>query len=81
MENEFQRIVIDSSMGKPSYLSGHTQEIQRPCRVFGLYNEKTGTIIVEHVWCDGVTYPTASFALEELNKFYLELTQYLIDAF
>ena len=81
MENEFLKVIVNSTMGKPSYLSGHTQEIQRPCTIYALYSEKSGTILLESIWCDGVTYPTASFADDELNKFYNEVKEHLIAAF
>lgn len=79
MEDEFQRVIIHSMMGKPSFLSGHTHEIQRPCQVYGLYRAKTGTLLLEQAWCDGTTYPASSFNAEEREKFYNEMIEYLAD--
>ena len=81
MESDFVRVVVDSTMEKSSFLSGQNHGIQRPCTVYGLYCEKTGTIILEQVWCDGTSYSMKSFDTDEKLKFHDEIRQYVINAF
>lgn len=73
MEDVFQRIATNSTLARPSFNSGHTYELPLPCTVHGLYNARTGTIILEHVWCDGNSYSLAELSADERERFYDKL--------
>lgn len=79
MENEFRKIVASSSMMRSSYLSGHSHEIARPCMVHGLFNDRTGTLLLEAVYCDGDMFNIKSFTSEEWQEFYDALVQHLVE--
>lgn len=66
-------------MAKPSYLSGHTHTINRPCTVYGVYNDKTGTVLLEYVWCDGTHYDGHQLHNEDYVRLMLELRQHILD--
>lgn len=79
MESEFRKIVASSSMMKASFLSGHSHEIARPCMVHGLFCDRTGTVLLEAVYCDGEVFDTRSFTAEERRAFHDALVQHLIE--
>ena len=79
MENEWRRIIVDSSMAKPSFLSGHTYDVSRPCTVYGTYCDRTGTLLFEYAWCDGTHFYAKNIDKDDLDRFYLELQSYLIE--
>lgn len=81
MESEFQKIIVDSSFSKASYMSGHVHEISRPCRVHALYCERTGTLLFECMWCDGEWYSRKEIDANEVRKFEEELVLYVIEAY
>lgn len=66
-------------MSRSSYLSGHVQSVSRPCTIHGLYNERTGTLIFESVWCDGENFYAGSFDVDELNKYFDELYNFIVN--
>ena len=80
MENEFKRIIVDSSIAKPSYLSGHTHTISRPCTVYGVWNARTGTILLEYVWCDGNHYSSKDLDRDDCLRLLEQLRQAILDA-
>lgn len=69
MSNEFQRLMISSSMIQDSYLSGQTYSVAKPCTVYAMYNESTGTILIESAWCNGRTYEVRDLSIDDLQKF------------
>jgi hypothetical protein len=75
MEADFRKIIVSSSMTKDSYMSGNTFPVSRPCTVYGLYNEKTGTLIFESAWCDGRNYDFLEIQSDDMQKFYDELAE------
>lgn len=77
---EFQRIVVESSFSKPSFFSGHVYDITRPCRIYGLYCERSGTIILEGAWCDGESYTRKQLSNEDAERFHEELRAYITEA-
>ena len=78
---EFQRIIVEGTLSRPSFLSGHTRDVQRPCKVYGLYCEKTGTIILESVWCDGELYSRNQIDADEAYTFHELLATHIIEAY
>lgn len=78
---EFQRIIVEGNLSRPSFLSGHVHEVQRPCKIYGLYREKTGTIILESVWCDGELYSRNQIDSDEAAKFHEMLAAHIVEAY
>lgn len=73
MEPDFVKLSINSTMFKISLMSSGTNVIARPCTVFAMYSEPTGTLIINHVMCDGDVFTEAELSTEERQKFYDEL--------
>lgn len=63
---------------RPSRKQGHTYELPLPCTIYGLYKAKTGTLILEHVWCDGENYSPAELTPDEYERFMYKLKQELL---
>lgn len=60
-------------------MSGHTHEVVRPCTVYSVYNERTGTLLIESAWCDGQAFNVQDLSQELLEKFRAELAQAIAD--
>lgn len=66
-------------MMKPTFMSGHTYEISRPCTIYAMYCDRTGTIIFEYTWCDGEHFSVKDLDRSDVDRFYLELQAFLIE--
>lgn len=81
MENSFERVRIDSTMLKASFLSGHTREVARPCIVYAVYSAKTGTLGLDYVWCDGDIYTVRDVSSDDKQKYYDELREHIVEQY
>jgi hypothetical protein len=68
-------------MEVPITAYGHTGSQVLPCTVYALYNEATGTVIMETVWCDGRNYDMLELDKYELEKFYALLREVVVEFF
>lgn len=78
MENEFKRLLVDSTMMKPSFIAGRTQPVLRPCTIYGIYNERSGTLGLEYVLCDGLIFTNKDIEPEDKEKFFDEMREYIL---
>ncbi len=81
MEPDFVKLSINSTMLKINLLSGGMSEVARPCTVYAMYSEPTGTLVINHVMCDGDVFTEAELSAEEKQKFYDELCEKIINKF
>jgi hypothetical protein len=72
------RLSISSTLSRPLQDWGHTFFIPKPCTVHALYYERTGTIAIDVVECDGANVPIAEIPASELEKFYDELKEVVV---
>lgn len=65
---------IQSSMLVPPHLQLHpTHDRPQHCTLFAVWQQKTGTLILQTVLCNGRHYDLLEISKEDLQKFYDEL--------
>lgn len=71
IQNKFVQVIGSSTMSVPMYKhSGHTQNQTLPCTIYGLYNPKTGTVLVVEVWADDhMVMGPSQLASHEVEQF------------
>lgn len=81
MAGNYARFFINTSMQLPIPISGHTDYQALPCTVHALYDQTTGSIILETVRCDGRDYDLLQVQPADLRKFYALLAQEAAELF
>jgi hypothetical protein len=68
-----KRIHAHSTLLAPNLMDGNKFPMPQPCVIYGIYYEKTGTVILEYVWCDGQSYYPNQLEDSEIEDFMGEL--------
>lgn len=68
--DDYTEFTIHSHMYLPYPVSGHVGGTSYPCVVTALWRERTGTVLIQTIMCNGRAYDILEVSKDDLRKFY-----------